>query len=100
MKKMKDTVKLIPLEDNDIEQFILDNQDAFNYGALVEFGRRDDHFEIILHMTIEHLIYGGEACRIMKDGKTVGGVIIKQEKKERFTIKKSWKKEVSIYPSG
>lgn len=38
-------IKLIPLEDCDREQFILDNQDAFNYGALEEFGLRDDHFE-------------------------------------------------------
>ncbi len=38
-------IKLIPLEDSDREQFILDNQDAFNYGALEEFGLRDDHFE-------------------------------------------------------
>ena len=29
----------------DREQFIKDNQEAFKYGALEEFGRRDDHFE-------------------------------------------------------
>ncbi len=38
-------IKLIPFEDCDREQFILDNQEAFNYGALEEFGLRDDHFE-------------------------------------------------------
>ena len=41
----------------DRKQFILDNQEAFNYGALEEFGRRDDHFEeneqIISRETIE-----------------------------------------------
>lgn len=26
-------IKLIPLEDRDREQFILDNQEAFNYGG-------------------------------------------------------------------
>lgn len=36
---------LLPLEATDRNQFILDNQEAFNYGALVEFGLRDDHFE-------------------------------------------------------
>ena len=41
---MNVNVKLIPLAENDREQFILDNQDAFNYGALEEFGRRDDQF--------------------------------------------------------
>lgn len=50
-------VKLIPLKPNDREQFITDNQEAFNYGALEEFGRRDDHFEedgeIISRETIE-----------------------------------------------
>jgi hypothetical protein len=38
-------IKLIPLTEDDREQFILDNQEAFKYGALEEFGRRDDHFE-------------------------------------------------------
>ena len=38
-------VKLTPLEANDREQFITDNQTAFNYGALEEFGVRDEHFE-------------------------------------------------------
>ncbi|MCR5510994.1 MAG: GNAT family N-acetyltransferase [Lachnospiraceae bacterium] len=73
-------VKLIPLAENDREQFILDNQEAFNYGALEEFGRRDDHFEeddnIISRKTIEESIDGGEAYRIVCDGKKVGGVII------------------------
>lgn len=36
-------IRLVPLERNDREQFILDNQEAFNYGALEEFGMRDDH---------------------------------------------------------
>ena len=36
---------LTPLAPDDREQFISDNQEAFNYGALEEFGRRDDHFE-------------------------------------------------------
>lgn len=38
-------VILLPLEPEDREQFILDDQEAFNYGALVEFGPRDDRFE-------------------------------------------------------
>ena len=38
-------VTLCPLKPDDREQFIRDNQEAFNYGALEEFGRRDDHFE-------------------------------------------------------
>ena len=74
-------VILIPLKSNDREQFITDNQEAFNYGALEEFGRRDDHFEedgkIISRETIEQSIDGGEAYRIIQDGKSVGGVVIK-----------------------
>ena len=81
-KGMTDIV-LLPLEASDRNQFILDNQEAFNYGALVEFGLRDDHFEepdeIISRETIEKSIDGGEAYRIMLDGKPVGGVIIKVE---------------------
>ena len=74
-------VELQPLEASDRNQFILDNQEAFNYGALEEFGLRDDHFEeegeIISRWTIEHSIDNGEAYRIMLDGNSVGGVIIK-----------------------
>ena len=74
-------IKLLALTSDDREQFILDNQEAFNFGALEEFGRRDDHFEeegeIISRETIEHSIDNGEAYRIMLDGQPVGGVIIK-----------------------
>ena len=53
-------VKLLRLEASDRNQFILDNQEAFNYGALEEFGFRDDHFEdegeIISRETIEQSI--------------------------------------------
>ena len=74
-------VTLAPLTQEDREQFILDNQEAFNYGALEEFGRRDDHFEeegeIISRETIEKSIDGGEAYRIMRDGQPVSGVVIR-----------------------
>ncbi|HCA55262.1 MAG TPA: GNAT family N-acetyltransferase [Ruminococcaceae bacterium] len=74
-------IELKPLASSDREQFIKDNQEAFNYGALEEFGRRDDHFEvegeIISRETIENSIDGGKAYRIMQDGKPVGGVVIK-----------------------
>lgn len=76
-------IKLIPLTPDDREQFITDNQEAFNYGALEEFGRRDDHFEedgeIISRKTIEESIDGGEAYRIIQGGKKVGGVVIKTD---------------------
>ena len=43
---MKNTkVTLIPLTADDREQFILDNQWAFKYGAIEEFGKRDDHLD-------------------------------------------------------
>ena len=74
-------ILLVPLSAEDREQFILANQEAFNYGALEEFGLRDDHFEedgeIISRETIERSIDGGEAYRIMQGGKPVGGVVIK-----------------------
>ena len=31
-------VKRVPLEEGDRNQFILDNQEAFRYGAMEEFG--------------------------------------------------------------
>lgn len=73
-------IELKPLTQKDREQFIQDNQEAFNYGALQEFGIQDDHFEedgqIISRQTIEHAIDHGEAYRIVEDGKNVGGVVI------------------------
>ena len=78
---MSAIVQLLPLECSDREQFILDNQEAFNYGAMEEFGLRDDHFEeegqIISRDTIEQSIDGGEAYRIVQDGQKVGGLVIK-----------------------
>ena len=74
-------IQLIPLAPSDRKQFIKDNQEAFNYGALEEFGQRDDHFEedgeIISHDTIAAAIDEGTAYRIMQSGKPVGGVVIK-----------------------
>ena len=81
---MKNTkVTLVPLSSDDREQFILDNQRAFKYGATTEFGERDNHLdfdgEIISRKTIEHCIDSpsSEAYRIVVDGKRVGGVILK-----------------------
>ena len=43
---MKNTnVTLVPLTEGDREQFILDNQWSFKYGALQEFGKRDNHID-------------------------------------------------------
>lgn len=76
-------IQLVPLETSDREQFIRDNQEAFNYGALEEFGRQDDRFEedgeIISHETISRSIDEGTAFRIMQDNKPVGGVVIRTE---------------------
>jgi hypothetical protein len=76
----KPQVTLAPLEPDDKEQFVLDNQWAFKYGATEEFGMRDNHFEengeIISHATIEQSINHGEAYRILLDGEKVGGVVV------------------------
>lgn len=79
----KTQVTLVPLKDEDREQFIKDNQKAFKYGATIESGMRDDHFEedgeIISGKTIIQSIDNGEAFRILSDGKIAGGVIVKVE---------------------
>lgn len=84
---MKNTkVTLVPLASDDREQFIRDNQWAFKYGALQEFGKRDDQInfegEIISRQTIERCIDAPdrETYRIVVDGKKVGGVILKIDK--------------------
>ncbi len=80
---MKNTkVEFIPLTEDDREQFILDNQWSFKYGAMQEFGERDDHIdgdgEIISRKTIDEP--HNETYRIVADGKKVGGVILKIDK--------------------
>ena len=78
-------ITLTRLTDDDREQFILDNQRAFRYGATEEFGRRDDYFEedgeIISRRTIENSIDGGAAYRIREDGRIVGGLVLKINEK-------------------
>ena len=85
---MKNTkVTLVPLTADDREQFILDNQWAFKYGAILEFGERDNHIdddgEIISRKTIERCIDDpqNETYRIIHNGKKVGGVILKIDNK-------------------
>ena len=80
---MKNTkVTLVPLAMADREQFILDNQWAFKYGAMMEFGERDDHIdgdgEIISRATIEKSIDNpkSETYRIMLNDEKVGGLIL------------------------
>ena len=74
-------ITLTRLTADDREQFILDNQRAFRYGALEEFGERDSHFEeegeIISRKTIEKSIDGGAAYRIREDGRIVGGLVLR-----------------------
>ena len=79
-------VILIPLAPEDREQFILDNQWAFKYGAQQEFGMRDDRCEegeeVISRKTIERSIDGEntEAYRIVLNGQKVGGVVLQIDK--------------------
>ena len=73
-------ITLTKLTDDDREQFILDNQRAFKYGAMEEFGLRDKHYEeegeIISRETIRRCIRDGVAYRIREDGQTVCGVVL------------------------
>ena len=70
------------MQPDDREQFILDNQRAFKYGAQQEFGMQDDRCEegeeVISRGTIERSIDGenAEAFRIVLDGQKVGGVVL------------------------
>lgn len=64
-------ITLTRLSEEDRNQFVLDNQRAFKYGATEEFGLRDDHFEedgeIISRKTIETSIDEGLAYRKAKN---------------------------------
>ena len=82
-------MKLVPLEVCARDQFVRDNQEAFRYGAMEEFGLRDDHFEedneIISRDTIEHAIDGenAEAYSIVCDEEKVGGVVLSIDRDTR-----------------
>ena len=80
-------ITLTPLTEDDREKFIKDNQYAFKFGAMQEFGQRDDHFEeegeIISRSTIEQSIDGGTAYRIREDGRIVGGVVLHIDEETR-----------------
>ncbi|MBR5392862.1 MAG: GNAT family N-acetyltransferase [Prevotella sp.] len=79
---MTDNISLVSITPDDKEQFILDNQRAFKYGAQVEFGMRDDRTEegeeVISRKTIERSMNGeqAETYRIVCDGNVVGGLIL------------------------
>ena len=83
-------VRLAPLLADDRGQFITDNQWAFKYGAMIEFGLRDDHVdddgEIISRDTIEHCLDEADtvAYRIFFDGRKVGGVVLKINKETHY----------------
>ncbi len=78
-------ITLTRLSEEDRNQFVLDNQRAFKYGATEEFGLRDDHFEeegeIISQQTIETSIDEGLAFRIREDGRIVGGLVVTIDEK-------------------
>ena len=79
-------IRLLPLQEADREQFILDNQRAFKYGAQQEFGMRDDRMEegeeVISRKTIERCMDNerAETYRIVHDGEVVGGLILQIDK--------------------
>ena len=79
---MTDNIRLVSITPDDKEQFILDNQRAFKYGAQIEFGMRDDRMEedeeVISRKTIVRSMNGeqAETYRIVCDGNVVGGLIL------------------------
>ena len=79
---MTDNICLVGITPDDKEQFILDNQRAFKYGAQEEFGMRDNRMEegeeVISRKTIERSMNGehAETYRIVCDGNVVGGLIL------------------------
>ena len=82
MRLKKPDIELRPLLAEDREQFILDNQRAFLYGATEEFGLLDQHYDdegqIISRRTIERSIDSANArvYRIMEGERRVGGVVL------------------------
>ena len=79
-------IRLFPLQEADREQFIADNQRAFKYGAMEEFGMRDNRMEegeeVISRKTIERCMNDerAETYRIVHEGEVVGGLILQIDK--------------------
>ena len=81
-------VKLELLKSQDEEQFIKDNQAAFNYGAEQYFNdeeleeQHEEDGQIISRETIINSIHheGSIAYRIIADNEKVGGIIINLKK--------------------
>ena len=82
INNMTDNISLVGITPDDKEQFILDDQRAFKYGAQEEFGMRDNRMEegeeVISRKTIERSMNGehAETYRIVCDGNVVGGLIL------------------------
>ena len=79
-------VKLKPLEKADRNQFIIDNQAAFRFGALEEFGLRDTHFEeseeIISKQTIEQsIVYGDPSLMTLEQWERFCGGMLELERR-------------------
>ena len=85
---MTDNICLVGITPDDKEQFILDNQRAFKYGAQTMFGMRDDRMEegeeVISRKTIERSMNGeqAETYRIVCDGNVVGGLILQIDRQQ------------------
>jgi len=83
MKENLEGLMLIPLKENEREQFILDNQRAFKYGAQEEFGMRDERCEegdeVISRGTIERSMNeeNAETYRIVVNGEITGGLVLR-----------------------
>ena len=90
MTTNRPNVILVPLQPDDREQFIRDNQWAFKYGTTREFGMQDDHYEedgeIISRATIENSIDGdnAEVYRIFLDDEKIGGVVLRIDQTKAF----------------
>lgn len=77
-------MKLVAVKPEEFDLFVTANQEAFNYGALEEFGVRDQHFEeegqIISRETILESLTTGQAYWIEVNGEKQGGVVVQLEK--------------------
>lgn len=79
-------VTLEPLGAEHWDAFIRANQEAFNYGALEEFGRRHNFFEeegqVISRDTVLMSLEHGRAYWLLSGGERVGGLILLIEGKK------------------
>ena len=76
MSSCSSKIELRPLQENEVDIFVAENQRAFDKAVIEEYGPREQ--SVISRRDIERSLHseGAKAFRIIADGVPVGGVVV------------------------